>query len=47
MFNARLVNGKFSSSVIDVVIDGADEEIEYIPLCADHYLEFVMNGKYK
>ena len=32
---------------IDQVIDGADDEIEYIPLCADHYLEFVMNGKYK
>ena len=47
MFNARRVNGKYSSSGKEVVIDGADDEIEYIPLCADHYLEFVMNGKYK
>ena len=45
MFNARRVNGKYSASGKEVVIDGSNDEVEYIPLCADHYLEYVMNGK--
>ena len=47
MFNARRVNGKYSASGKEVVIDGVNDEVEYIPLCADHYLEFVMKGKFK
>ena len=45
MFNARRVNGKFISSGKEVVIDGSFANIEYIPLCSDCYLEFVLNGK--
>lgn len=45
MFNARCVNGEYSASGKEVVIDGSSDKIEYIPLCADHYLEYVMNGK--
>ena len=45
MFNARRVNGKYIYSGKEVVIDGAFENIEYIPLCSDCYLEFVLNGK--
>ena len=47
MFNARRVNGKYSASGKEIVIDGANDEVEYIPLCADHYLEYVMKGKFK
>lgn len=47
MFNARRVNGKYSKDGAEVVIDGSKEEVEYIPLCSDHYLEYVMNGKAK
>ena len=45
MFNARRVNGKYIFDGAEVVIDGAFENIEYIPLCSDCYLEFVLNGK--
>ncbi len=47
MFNARRVNGKYSISGKEVVIDGANDEVEYIPLCSDHYLEYVLGGKLK
>lgn len=47
MFNARRVNGKYSISGKEVVIDGATDEVEYIPLCGDHYLEYVLNNKIK
>lgn len=47
MFNARRINGKYSASGKEVVIDGADGEVEYIPLCAEHYLEYVMKGEMK
>lgn len=47
MFNARRVNGKYSSSGKEVVIDGSQTEVEYIPLCSDHYLEYVLNNKLK
>lgn len=47
MFNARRINGKYSASGKEVVIDGANDEVEYIPLCAEHYLEYVMKGEMK
>lgn len=47
MFNARRINGKYSASGKEVVIDGANDEVEYIPLCAEHYLEYVMHGEMK
>lgn len=47
MFNARRVNGKYLASGKEVVIDGEFANVEYIPLCSDHYLEYVMNGKFK
>lgn len=46
MFNARRVNGKYSAKGAEVVIDGAEDTVEYIPLCAEHYLEFVMHGNF-
>ncbi len=46
MFNARRVNGQYSLSGKEIVIDGEKDKIEYIPLCADHYLEYVLNNKY-
>lgn len=47
MFNARRINGKYSYSGKEVVIDGEIEEVQYIPLCSEHYLEYVMDGKMK
>lgn len=47
MFNARRVNGKYSAKGAEVVIDGAEDTVEYIPLCAEHYLEFVLHGNFK
>ena len=45
MYNARRVNGKYSASGKEVIIDGEDIDIEYIPLCSDCYLEQVLGGK--
>ena len=45
MFNARRINGKFIFSGKEVLIDGENNEIEYIPLCSDCYLNFVLNNK--
>ena len=47
MFNARRVNGVFSFSGKEFVIDGAYDNVEYIPLCGDHYLEYVLKGRLK
>lgn len=47
MFNARRVNGKYTKDGAEVVIDGSKAEVEYIPLCSDHYLEYVMKGQAK
>lgn len=47
MFNARKVNGKYSMSGKEIVIDGEKTSIEYVPLCADHYLEYVLKNNYK
>lgn len=46
MFNARRINGKYSAKGAEVVIDGAEDTVEYIPLCAEHYLEYVMHGNF-
>lgn len=45
MFNARRVNGIYSSSGKEVVIDGENNNVEYIPLCSNHYLEYVIEKK--
>ena len=45
MFNARRVNGVYSYKGSEVIIDGSDNDIQYIPLCSDHYLEYVLNGE--
>ena len=41
-FNARKVNGVFVSDGDSIVIDGT-LEVEYVPLCADCYLDKVIN----
>ncbi len=43
-FNARIVNGKFTSSGSQVAIDGEDE-VSYESLCGKCYLEKVLNIK--
>ncbi len=40
-FNARKHNDKYTDKGEIVVIDGSDEEVEYIPLCGDCYLKHV------
>lgn len=40
-FNARKVNDKFTSEGEVVIIDGAEEEVEYVPLCSDCYLKYL------
>ena len=47
MFNARRINGKFSSTGKEVVIDGVQDEVEYVPLCSDCFLRLVEKNKYK
>lgn len=47
MFNARKVNGKYSSGGKEVMIDGDSNDVEYVPLCADHFLEYVYHHKFK
>ncbi len=39
--NARKVDGKFTDKGEVVVIDGAVEDVEYVPLCGDCYLKHV------
>lgn len=45
VFNARRVNGKYIADGKEIVIDGENKNVEYIPLCSDCYLEFVLHGK--
>lgn len=45
MFNARKVNGVFVSEGKETVIDGAHDEVQYIPLCGDCYLQLVENNR--
>lgn len=47
VFNARRVNGKYISNGKEVVIDGSSNEVEYIPLCSNCYLEYVLGGSFK
>lgn len=42
-FNARKVNNKFVSKGSSVVIDGEDDNIEYVPLCPKCYRKNVLN----
>lgn len=41
VFNARMVNGKYTDVGETVVIDGSSNEIKYVPLCGDCYLKYV------
>ena len=46
-FNARKVNGKYTLDGDDIIIDGTDSKVEYIPLCGDCYLKKVKKIDYK
>ena len=41
-FSSRRLNGKFLSSGDDTLIDGSSE-VEYVPLCGECYLHYVLN----
>lgn len=40
-FNARKVNGDFVTDGEDVLIDGSNESVEYVPLCGECYIKKV------
>lgn len=40
-FNARKVNGSFTRTGNTIEIDGANETVEYLPLCGDCYIKLV------
>lgn len=40
-FNARKVNGAFVTDGEDVLIDGSNEGVEYVPLCGECYIKKV------
>ena len=40
-FNARKVNGAFVTDGEDVLIDGSNENVEYVPLCGECYIKKV------
>ena len=40
-FNARKVNGDFVTDGEDVLIDGSNENVEYVPLCGKFYIKKV------
>ena len=46
-FNARKVNGKYMLDGDDILIDGIDSKVEYIPICGDCYLKKVKKIDYK
>lgn len=46
-FNARKVNGKYMLDGDDILIDGTDSKVEYIPICGDCYLKKVKKIDYK
>lgn len=46
-FNARKVNDKYTLDGDDIIIDGTDSKVEYIPLCGDCYLKKVKKIDYK
>lgn len=41
-FNARKVNGKYLKSGKEIVIDGEETNVQYVPLCDDCYLKEVL-----
>ena len=40
-FNARKINDKFTLTGDELIIDGSNKRIEYVPLCGKCYLEKV------
>ena len=40
-FNARKANGKFTRTGNTIEIDGANEKVEYLPLCGECYIKLV------
>lgn len=40
-FNARKVNGNFVTDGEDVLIDGSNKNVEYVPLCGECYIKKV------
>ena len=40
-FNARKVNGDFVTDGEDILIDGLNESVEYVPLCGECYIKKV------
>lgn len=40
-YAGRKINGEFVKEGEEVVIDGEDDSVEYVPLCGKHYLEYV------
>ena len=38
-FNSRYINGKFTLDGDEILIDGADTEVKYVPLCGECYLK--------
>lgn len=43
----RRVNGEFVSNGDEVVIDGANDNVEYVPLCEKHFLELIKKENLK
>ena len=43
----RKVNGEFVTDGDEVVIDGANDNVEYVPLCEKHFLEYVKKKNMK
>ncbi len=41
VFNSRKVNGKFTDVGENIIIDGTDSLVEYVPLCGDCFLKHV------
>jgi len=44
-FNARKVNGKYTTQGDSVVIDGSNKKVEYVPLCGKCYIQKVLKNK--
>lgn len=46
-FAGRKVNGKYTLEGEDILIDGTNSSVEYVPLCGDCYLKKVKKIDYK
>ena len=46
-FEGRKVNGKYTLEGEDILIDGTNSSVEYVPLCGDCYLKKVKKIDYK